>query len=51
MAVNGALALAAGRARSSLESRPGLRAGAARAVGALLVASAVLTGLEGWRRF
>lgn len=50
-AVYGAVAWFADRARASLASRPVAGTWAARAVGALLVAAAVLTVAGAWRRF
>lgn len=47
--VYGGLALAAARARRWLEERPSRGALVGRAVGALLVAAALLTGVQGWR--
>jgi threonine/homoserine/homoserine lactone efflux protein len=47
--IYGALALLADRARGWLESRPLAGRVAARGVGTLLLAAAMLTGLEGWR--
>jgi hypothetical protein len=40
----------ADRARLWLQDRPGASLLAARCVGGLLVAAAMLTGLEGWHR-
>ena len=48
-AVYGSVALAASGAASSLEGRPKLQVLVVRAAGAMLVAGAVLTGIEGWR--
>ena len=48
-AVYGGMALGGDRLRSWLESRPGANLLLARGVGALLVAMAVFTGIEGWR--
>lgn len=47
--VYGGLALVAARARGWLESHPSGGARVGRAVGALLVLAAVLTGVQGWR--
>ena len=48
-AVYGGMALGGDRLRTWLESRPGADVLLARSVGALLVAMAVMTGVEGWR--
>jgi threonine/homoserine/homoserine lactone efflux protein len=50
LAVYGPLALLAARARGWLADRPVALARLGRAVGALLVAVAVLSAVEGWRR-
>lgn len=50
LCVYGALALMAGRARGWLQRKPGAGALAARCVGMLLMAAAMLTVIEGWRR-
>jgi threonine/homoserine/homoserine lactone efflux protein len=47
--VYGGMALTGDRLRSWLESRPGADAMLARGVGLLLVATALYTGIEGWR--
>lgn len=47
--VYGGIALVASRAREWLEARPSRNALVGRAVGALLVLAAVLTGAQGWR--
>lgn len=49
VAIYGALALLADRARGWLQNRPGAGRIAARGVGTLLLAAAMLTGFEGWR--
>ncbi len=49
IAVYGGMALAGDRVRAWLASRPAANAALARIVGALLIATALLTGLEGWR--
>jgi threonine/homoserine/homoserine lactone efflux protein len=50
LCVYGGVALMADRARLWLQDRPGASLLAARCVGGLLVAAAMLTGLEGWHR-
>jgi threonine/homoserine/homoserine lactone efflux protein len=50
LCVYGGVALMADRARLWLQDRPGASLLAARCVGGLLIAAAMLTGLEGWRR-
>ncbi|GLH72815.1 threonine transporter RhtB [Geothrix limicola] len=50
LGVYGGLAVAADRARRWMQGRPGAGALAARWVGGLLMAAALLTVLEGWRR-
>ena len=50
LCVHGGVALMADRARLWLQDRPGASLLAARCVGGLLVAAAMLTGLEGWHR-
>jgi threonine/homoserine/homoserine lactone efflux protein len=50
LCVYGGVALTADRARLWLQDRPGASLLAARCVGGLLIAAAMLTGLEGWRR-
>jgi len=47
--IYGAVALLAGRARGWLTRSPAARLVVARTVGALLIALAVVTGVEGWR--
>ncbi|HYU26664.1 MAG TPA: LysE family translocator [Thermoanaerobaculia bacterium] len=47
--IYGAVALLAGRARGWLTRSPAARLVVARTVGALLIAVAVVTGIEGWR--
>jgi len=47
--VYGAVAVLAGRAQAWLSGRPAAGAAAGRAVGALLLAAALLAGWEGWR--
>jgi len=49
--VYGSLALAAAGAGSGLSARPRLQVLIVRAAGAMLVVGAVLTAMEGWRRF
>jgi threonine/homoserine/homoserine lactone efflux protein len=49
VAVYGAVALAAARARGWLLQRPGAGVVAARTVGVVLIAAALFTGFEGWR--
>lgn len=48
--IYGGAALMADRARLWLQGRPGANVLATRCVGGLLIAAAMLTGLEGWRR-
>mgnify|MGYP000873906129 CR=1 FL=1 len=48
--VYGGLALVADHARAWLQGRPDARLVVARSVGLLLIATAVFTGIEGWRR-
>ncbi len=50
LGVYGGLALAANRARSWLQGKAAAGRLATRCVGALLIATAMLTGIEGWRR-
>ncbi|GAB2551156.1 LysE family translocator [Rhodanobacter koreensis] len=50
LCIYGGLALMADRARSWLQSRPATGTLATRCVGALLIATAMLTGIEGWHR-
>ena len=47
--VYGGMALAGDRVRDWMRARPGANAWLARVVGALLLAMAVLTAIEGWR--
>ncbi|MCP3103562.1 LysE family translocator [Myxococcus sp. K15C18031901] len=49
VAVYGAIALAAARARGWLEARPSASLHAARVVGALMMLAALVTAVEGWR--
>lgn len=51
LCVYGSVALMADRARQWLQGKPAAGMVATRCVGALLVAVATLTGLEGWRGF
>ena len=48
-AVYGSVALLASGAASGLDGRPKLQVLVVRAAGAILIAGAVLTGIEGWR--
>jgi epoxyqueuosine reductase QueG len=47
--VYGSLALAASSTKSGLGSRPRLQALVTRATGAVLIAGAVFTAMQGWR--
>ncbi|HEX7113304.1 MAG TPA: LysE family translocator [Mizugakiibacter sp.] len=50
LCVYGGVVLLADRARAWLRGRPATGLAAVRGVGLLLIAAALLTGLEGWRR-
>jgi threonine/homoserine/homoserine lactone efflux protein len=48
--VYGAIALIAARARGWLQANPAANLTMTRAIGAMLIAAAVFTGIQGWRR-